>query len=225
MLDTEFIKTHNLEECLREFKGADGKEENLGEQFELLAKKLLFGGHFEVRCGKQLIRSIYLYTIEFYYHEERGPIKDYIVYHRNPEDKGIILPPFPLGSLNAHQSGVDITFEDWRSGNNPQYRASALIRAVKVKEGHDESFRTFRISGKKGLQKIDPRSTYVYEYLFMGAPVSDIHIQWIQNDMTDDNPIPLERVNVCEYDPDTHTKKLKTQDPRKWGYTRQDTKD
>ena len=219
MIDIDHIKTHSLEECLKEFQGANGNETELTPQFELLARKLLCGGHFEVSCCGHLIRRVYLHTIEFYYHEEYGPVKDYIVYHRNPEGKGIILPPFCIGSLNAHQSGIDITFEDWRNGNNPQYRASALIRAVKVKEGYDESFRQFHISGKKGLSEVDTRSTYVYEYLFMGAPVSDIRVQWIQDELTDAIPVPMERLNVPLYDPDTHTKIAKTQDPRLWSYS------
>lgn len=219
MIDIDYIKTHSLEECLKEFQGVNGNEEDLAPQFELLARKLLCGGHFEVSCCGHLIRRVYLHTIEFYYHEEYGPVKDYIVYHRNPEGKDISLPPFRIGSLNAHQSGIDITFEDWRNGNNPQYRASALIRAVKVKEGYDESFRQFHISGKKGLSEVDTRSTYVYEYLFMGAPVSDIRVQWIQDELTDAIPVPKERLNVPLYDPDTHTKIAKSQDPRLWGYS------
>ena len=106
MLDNEYIKTHSLEESLKEFQGADGVEDNLSVQFELLARKLLCGGHFEISCCGHLIRRVYLHTIEFYYHEEYGPVKDYIVYHRNPEGKDIVLPPFPIGSLNAHQSAL-----------------------------------------------------------------------------------------------------------------------
>ena len=218
MLDIEYIKTHSLEECLKEFQGADGVKENLTPQFALLARKLLCGGHFEISCGGHLIRRVYLHTIEFYYHEEYGPVKDYIVYHRNPEGKDIVLPPFKVGSLNAHQSGIDITFEDWRNGDNPQYRASALIRAVRVKEGYDDVFRTFKVSGKKGLTDVDPRSTYVYEYLFMGAPVSDIHVQWIQDDLSDMIPEPVERINVPLYDPATHSKMSGTHDTRMWGF-------
>ena len=90
MIDNDYIKTHSLEECLKEFQGANGDEKDLTPQFELLAIKMLCGGHFEVSCCGHLIRRVYLHTIEFYYHEEYGPVKDYIVYHRNPEGKGII---------------------------------------------------------------------------------------------------------------------------------------
>ena len=189
MLDIEYIKTHILEECLKEFRGEDGVEDNLTQQFELLDRKLLWGGHFEVSCNGHLIRSVYLHTIEFYYHEEYGPVKDYIVYHRNPEKKNIIFPPFRIGSLNAHQSGIDITFEDWRNADNPKYRASALIRAVKVKDAYEESF-----------NEVDVRAKYVYEYLFMGAPVSDIRVQWIHDDLSDSIPEPIERLRVPLFD-------------------------
>lgn len=220
MLNIDFIKTHGLEECLKAFEGAHGDETKLTEPFGLLARKLLYGGHFEVSSNGKLLRCVYLHTVEFYYHEEDDKVKDYIVYHRNKEGKDTYFPPFPVGSLNAHQSGIDITFEDWRNGDRPKYRASALIRAFKVKEGNATSFKTI-VQPKKNLPPdIEFRSTYLYDYLFMGAPVSDLRIQWVLDALSDDNPVPGVRRNVPKFNEETHKKVPKSQDPRLWGYSR-----
>ena len=220
MLNKEYIKTHSLEECLMEFEGAHGLEKNLTPQFELLARKLLYGGHFEVSSCGELVRKIYLHTIEFYYHEETGPVKDYIMYHRNKEGKGTQIPPFRVGSLNAHQSGIDITFEDFRNGDNPYYRASALVRAFMVKEGFDGSFKEFVQPRKNMPANVEFRSTYLYEYLFMGIPVSDICVQWIQDDLSDNVPIHDVRLRVYLYERDGLKIKPLTQDPRLWSFHR-----
>jgi len=105
----------------------------LADLFKPIAKQLLYGGCFEVYSNGKLVRKVYPYTVEFYYHEEvAGGFKDYIVYHRNKiiaiDGKEIKdVPYFELGTINAHQSGIDITFESAFG----QYRASALIRAFK----------------------------------------------------------------------------------------------
>ena len=69
----------SLTDALARFRGADGKEENLAEQFGLLADYLLRGGYIAVGDT----RRIYLRDVEFYYHEEEGPVKDPVMYHRN----------------------------------------------------------------------------------------------------------------------------------------------
>ena len=105
-MDDKYIQTHTLLECLQAFGDATPgntfhkREESLNEPFTLLAKKLLYGGYFEIRDKKGiLLRTIKLQTIEFYYHcELEEGIKDYIVYHRNPDEMSkdpIILPALP----------------------------------------------------------------------------------------------------------------------------------
>lgn len=169
----EFIDiSKKLKTILSEFNGAQGNSEekkakSLMSAFQQIAGKLLYGGHFVVTDENGgVIRRVFLHTVEFYYHEENeGTIKDYIVYHRNPENpykSPQMLPPFPVGSLHTHVSGVDITFEDNRNGNNPLYRASALVRAFRVEEVKKNTSIAFS-------QGVDDRSTYFYNALFMGG--------------------------------------------------------
>ena len=118
--------------------------EKLGEEFEIIARQLLYGGCFVVYSGDKEFRKVYLHTVEFYYHEEAGDLKDYIVYHKHKRKNQEVIREvdyFTPGTLNAHQSGIDITFES-KAG---QYRASALVRAFMVKEG--------------GIERVDHRST------------------------------------------------------------------
>lgn len=138
MINEQFIHEHTLKECLEAFKGArsNGTESRLDsvtKEFQLLARKFLFGGF--IRVGDTY--DIYLRNIEFYYHEEvksEDQIKDPMVYHRNGKFPGKKLPPFPLMSIHVHWSGFDIAFED-PAGN---YRASVLVRDYIVIE-HKES--------------------------------------------------------------------------------------
>ncbi len=110
--------------------------------FEPCAKKIL-AGHFCVTNNegeKPVVRVIQPTAIELYYHEEgEGRFKDPIMYHTNDrkvwtkenyfKDRGIEgLPYFPVGSLNPHTSGIDITFEYAKE----RYRASFLIREYKI---------------------------------------------------------------------------------------------
>ena len=111
-------------------------ENAVAECFEPCAKEILLNGYFLVK-NRYIIE---LGSIELYYHEENGPIKDYIMYHRENRiyskikeyNKGE-LPYYDFGSFNLHQSGVDITFEK----EQKKYRASFLIRAFRVLQKGD----------------------------------------------------------------------------------------
>lgn len=125
------------------------------EYAEIIAKcfapcaQAILSGHFRIvyiSGGIEQVRKIYPTAIELYYHEEgEGRFKDPIMYHtddrKNAEhrkkvnkqeyfkDRGIQgLPYFPMGSLNPHTSGIDITFEN----SEEKYRASFLIRQYRV---------------------------------------------------------------------------------------------
>ena len=82
---------------------------------------------------KRIVRPT---AIELYYHEEGpGGFKDPIMYHTQDRkaqylaSRGITaLPYFPMGSINPHTSGIDITFENSSAG----YRASFLIREYEL---------------------------------------------------------------------------------------------
>ena len=199
------METNALKSCFEKFRieRNAAKEQGrlteafLSEQFKRIAQHLIFCGHFEVRSNGKFIRCIYLDTVEFYYHEEGdGRIKDYIVYHRNkdkyPDD---YLKAFPVGSLNTHVSGVDITFED--QSNTPEYRASVLIRAFHVREEEHT---------KELLhcpEEVEKRPTYLYQDLFMGIPINEgVEIKWVvDSEYADSIPNKGYRVNVHKYDP------------------------
>ena len=75
---------------LEKFEGANGLEENLVPQFEDLANYFMTKGYFLINE----IRRVYICDVEFYYHEEDGEIKDWIMYHRNKmNSKGEIVQP------------------------------------------------------------------------------------------------------------------------------------
>ena len=181
-LTEEFVQQHTLMECLKEFNGAHGNTEeqklkSLEKPFEALAKKMIYGGYFEISNNGNILYRIYIHTVEFYYHEEEnGDLKDWIVYHRNPI-KGAPKPLFELGTLHSHVSGIDITFEG-KHPDNYLYRASALIRKFKVKEGESDDFIKFNKPKYASFPDVEGYPTHLYEYLFMKAPLTDIRIQW-----------------------------------------------
>ena len=184
----------------------------LSKLFKPIAQLLLYGGCFEVYSGEKLVRKVYPHTIEFYYHEEAdGGFKDYIVYHRNRVSikngkKTLVTRSFfKVGAINAHQSGIDITFES-EAG---QYRASALIRAFRYE--------------KDGKEIVDERSTYLYDQLFTGLEMP-ITVQWKSKDSyPDTEPKQGYRMNVFKYKPelDEEGKPVKTeeQDKRPWAFS------
>ena len=218
---------------LREFQRERESQIELEDSFERLAKYLLYRGYF--KCSERY--DFYITSIEFYYHEENGVIKDPIVYHRNRrkwnKKSQMVLhetkPYFEIGTINLHMSGIDITFE--RSG---KYRASALIRAFRVYDKQDNLW----------LDE-DDRSTYVYEYLFDGLNVDKTltQLDWMEIDNAEPEHLPSTiRKNVFHY---VHSEaealregidieKMKVYDcdffktdklcERKWRYSRKDSR-
>lgn len=95
----------------------------------------ILAGCFKVYSGNTK-RTIRPTAIELYYHEEgTDGFKDPIMYHTQDRkaqyltSRGItMLPYFPVGSMNPHTSGIDITFENPSAG----YRASFLIREYEL---------------------------------------------------------------------------------------------
>lgn len=219
-----------LNTLLSEFRGAQGSLKKLKTDFQQIAGKLLYGGYYVVTDeNNEVVRRVYLHNVEFYYHEEgSGAIKDYIVYHRNPENpvkKPNPLPPFPIGSLHTHVSGVDITFEDNRNPDNPTYRASVLVRAFRVEVVKE-------VSGVSFPKEVDERSTYFYNALFMGVNVLDgkLSVHWCDNNVKRCIIPPCKpRHNVGEFEEKVHKqgykyhekKKEFKQDERLWAFYRQ----
>ena len=144
--------------------------------FEPCAERIL-AGHFRVsntEGEKTLARIIKPIAIELYFHEEgEGRFKDPIMYHTNDrkvwnkasyfKDRGIEeLPYYPIGSLNPHTSGIDVTFENAKE----RYRASFLIREYKV---------TYE-NGKEAIVK---NSTDIYDDMLLnGIPLDNA--DWVE---------------------------------------------
>ena len=156
----------------------------IAECFIPCAKKIL-AGYFEVKykVGKEvLVRKIQPTVLELYYHEEKkGGFKDPIMYHtdyrKNTDKKadqktyfnlaGISsLPYYPIGSLNPHTSGIDVTFENAKE----QYRASFLIREYKV-------------FYEKGTERTVKNSTDIYDDLLINgfSLKNSSWIKWVDN--------------------------------------------
>lgn len=201
----------------------------VAECFEPCAKEILLNGCFLVK--NQYI--IELGSIELYYHEENGPIKDYIMYHREnricpkiKEYNNGELPYFDFGSFNLHQSGVDITFEN----EQEKYRASFLIRAFRVVPAGDKVLNTHIL--------FDSRSTFIFDELFCGG-ISWGHnaenpIKWVScdNNISNIKLLKNPRRNVNKYGEPIFNRdkgiwndeRLKERDLRAWQFIRPDIK-
>jgi hypothetical protein len=187
--------------------------EQLNEWFKTIAQVIL-SGHFEVQSNndKECVK-VYPTTVEMYFHEEREGkyIKDFIVYHRNGKIKddnklrrvedGKDIKYYPLGVLNTHPSGIDITFESEKR----RFRASALIRAFNVENGKTSKVTGVQYVNQKEVD-IDGRSTYIYDALFSQFSILDgFSVRWVDCESekklkTISNPV--KRKNVYEYDDD-----------------------
>ena len=154
-------------------KDQSNKEQFIPASFKEIAKCIL-SGHFEVSVENKVVRNIYPTCVEIYYHEEsddEDAIKDYIVYHRNTPSEHLNL--FQPGTINAHQSGIDITFEH-QDCNGNVVRASALIRKFRI----DFENNDYMVESTK-YPKEDDRSTFLYEALFTNLPIcKGFMIKW-----------------------------------------------
>lgn len=166
-----------LSELLKEFDGRNKTQEQLEKYFSEIAKSAIYGGHFKIN-DDYIIRIV---EVEFYFHSEdpnSSKIYDWGMYHRGKE-----VEYFTIGSLNPHNSGVDVTFE--RKGS---YRASFLIRKYEV----------------DGVVVNSP--TYLREDLFgyTGVILGDgPKISWVNNLVEDTDALilhQLPRINVTAYD-------------------------
>ncbi len=201
----ELIKIlEKFENNKKNWKGT-WNENAVAECFKPCAKDLLCNGYFLV--NNEYI--IDLGAIELYYHEEKGDIKDHIMYHTNerPNKYGITKdewPYFKFGSFNLHQSGVDVTFENL----DEKYRASFLIRSYRILKAEDGKY------PQNDTTKYDPHSTHIFDDMFYsGLLMSDIilsnkkrvertTIKWVLGDKKVDSIIQCPRINVALYRPD-----------------------
>ena len=189
-----------LIEILREFDKNRTKSINSGKIWDVVevgncffpcAEEFLCNGYF-------LINNEYILdlgSIELYYHEEfDGGLKDPKMYHTNenlphsyrnkidkypPEQltlfyRSIIensgYPYFKIGSINLHQSGVDVTFES----EEKRYRASFLIRSYRMMK--KEYFNNDSVL-------YDPYSSHLYDDMYNAGLLSignNSTIVWIE---------------------------------------------
>lgn len=191
--------------------------------FKDIAKSIL-NGCFVVSSKTESDKRIEIIptSVELYYHEENGKVKDPIVYHKNPQ-KGASKPIFPLGILHNHVSGIDITFE--HSINGKVCRASALIRAFRI-EGENISE-----SLELGNGEDVSASTKIYAALYSCFSIFEgFSIEWEDGKGIKEIGSTDVRKNVAMYDENnkkqpntpgcTPTKNGKNaQCPRKWRFS------
>ncbi len=200
----DIINKDSLYKTLCKFTGVtDIKNENekfvkLDHQFLEIAKCIFYGGYFSVNKN----RRIYSEEIEFYYHEEdENGLKDPVMYHTNDHEKKNV-PYFPLGSLNFHISGVDVTFEN----EQKMYRASFLLRRYSVFDFDGNEWRIIKPN--------ETRSTYIYEDMLMNMPIfNGINIKWVDEQVyIDVSKLELngfDRTNVAAYKVDKNSRYVK----------------
>lgn len=192
----EQFEENRSKECHK----ASWNEEAVAECFESCAREILCGGYFRIN-GKHILnkRILDIGSIELYYHEEEGKIKDPIMYHTNDKgsyskfyDKTKGLPYFKFGSFNLHTSGVDVTFEN----PNEKYRASFLIRSYRMLDNENQL--------NDDSIDFDSCSTHIFddmfpEGIFLGN--HDFEIKWKQ--YTKEKEFEsCKRINVAEYKKD-----------------------
>jgi hypothetical protein len=169
-------------------------ETKLQKLFEKLAPAFLYGGYIKVRNEYK----VYIRTVEFYFHSEKADgIHDPIVYHRN--GRGLKdVPYFPIMSLNAHNSGFDITFEN----KDEKYRASALIRSYEVKSNDEKFYLKWdtekELFEEKEEYAFNNQSTYLYTLLNGFSLENGNCIKWVDFPRTEYEPIKKTRQNVFQ---------------------------
>lgn len=224
---------------IESFLDKEHTEKDLKTPMRDLANQFIFGGYIHVAGtadGKKVDKKIYLNAIEFYYHEcgpytlkDNGKIKDYIMYHipdpvlTKQKKKTSKLSytdnwrmrKFPLGYMHAHESGMDITFEDPKL-NMDRFRASILVREFVVIE--NDNF---------NLARYEDMPTHIYDELLIDLGIvskSPLEVYWV--DDTRGTVIelnPVQRENVATYDiksDGTPVKNKECLDKREWRFER-----
>ena len=181
-----------LFQALKAFKGAEGCEANLFEEFKKIAEAAFFSGYFLINGGCKDVYKLKLTCIEFYYHEDDGYIKDKIKYLKGKDEFG-----YALGAVCPNPSGVDVLFDDPQK----KYHASFLIRGYKAIE-----------PGKKEWENNDKKkdsAPHNFCYVFLSGTQmlnnGKFSIEWI--DDTDEKSgyaEPMPRINI--------------EDNRLWGF-------
>lgn len=213
-----------LKEQIKVFYSSTGA---LEKRMRELAKHFLFGGYINVRNQYH----IYIKTVEFYYHEEDGMVKDPIMYHRNNNFIEGEIPYFKLLSFNSHDTGVDITFEN----EEKKIRASVLIRAYEVLRLSDNKrlvwnsqnnqFQEYKEGDKPNH---NTQCMYLKRILNGFAPDGIPDIMWVDDDANlkdakiDTNIKSMQRQGVFESkDSNRYIADRKKKNTREWAFRRE----
>lgn len=182
------------------------KENNESTQFKEIATHIL-SGHFEIKKNNSVFK-VYPTCVEIYCHEENeNGVKDYIVYHRNTPQS--IKPLFPIGILNNHQSGIDITFEKCENKCiDNAVRLSALIREIQIEDTEDNTdqyqmFINYKNKKEWKEYKIISGPLALYDALYSRFSIFDggFSIQWVDDKLRDIDEIESDvRINVAQYE-------------------------
>lgn len=226
-----------LKEQLEKFEGSINVDDLTKKIKDDLAPTILYGGYYNVYNKYR----IYIRTVEFYFHSENDSgIKDPIVYHRNDNYVKGKVPYFPLMSLHAHTSGLDITFEK-EEKEEKGFRASALIRAYEVYDIERQDFLIYDTQKRKFLpwkevqnankekviKRYNKQSTYLYYFL---NGFCNNSISWVDQDFSNTKQLVQKtRENVYKFNPLPNSEKQyefykdeKIKDEQKWSFTRED---
>lgn len=189
------MNNSHLYQALLDFKGAQGKEENLITEFNKIAEAAFHSGYFIINNGTEQEYKIEITCIEFYYHEDDGYIKDEKKYLKGKEEFG-----YQIGAICPNPSGIDVLFDSPQK----EYHASFLIRGYKAVENG--------ICYENNKKSKTWNTQDLWYDLFGGANMLNkgrFSIEWINNDNYQPNiftPHRIERINL--------------HDGRLWGYTK-----
>lgn len=185
----------------------------LEERMKELAEVFLYGGYINVRDRYH----IYIRTVEFYYHEEDGSIKDEKMYHRNNYRIDGEIPYYRTLAFNSHDSGVDITFEN----EQKRIRAAVLIRAYEILEILDENStnrliwnkakQQFQVSNGQEKLNYNTQSLYLKNFLNGFSSMGEPDISWVDAPFKEE----VKQTDIIA------VKRKGLKDGRKWGFRRE----
>jgi Tfp pilus assembly protein PilZ len=190
-----------------------------------LSKYFLYGGYINVRNQYH----IYIKTVEFYYHEEVGDIKDPIMYHRNDYFVKGNVPYFTPLSFNSHDTGVDITFEN----EEKKIRASVLIRAYEVFDCKNGTRLVWNPAVGQFQEYVGGKTKYNTQCLYLKRILNGFtsegtpDITWVDDlsnlkEISDKDIMPICRKGVFESENDERYMAIKgKRNNREWGFRRE----
>ena len=215
-------------ELQKKLENFSTNETEIDSKFKELANDFLYNGYINVRD-----RFFFFFrAVEFYYHEEKGPIKDPIVYHRNNKDVDGQVPYYPAMTLHSHSSGFDIAFENKKK----EIRSSVLIRAYEVYDVKEHCLWCWEVTNGKGkfvrreLGKVSGRKTYNTQSTYLktflnGFPMGgNTDITWVNECRKQEKEITVKPYRQGVFRSELETEYIPTteRDNRKWAFWREE---